>query len=86
MANTPSKSKLQNSILEPIDYLLGFVFLNKYSSEIIIVTTLALGSQSRQGLARVRAKKESRESHFMLPGQVSSHTLGVGVAMDSQNL
>jgi hypothetical protein len=32
------------------------------------VTTLALGSQPRQGLARLWAKKEARESHFMLPG------------------
>jgi hypothetical protein len=34
-----------------------------------IVVTLALGSQSRQGFARVRAKKEAQESHFMLPGK-----------------
>jgi len=33
----------------------------------LIVTTLALGSQPRQGLARVRAKKEAQESHLMLP-------------------
>ncbi len=32
------------------------------------VATLALGSRPRQGLAKVRAKKEARESHFMLPG------------------
>jgi hypothetical protein len=29
------------------------------------VTTLALGSQQRQGLAKVQAKSEARESHFM---------------------
>jgi hypothetical protein len=34
---------------------------NKY------VTTLTLGLRPRQGLTRVRAKKEARESHFMLP-------------------
>jgi hypothetical protein len=27
-----------------------------------------LGLQSRQGLVRLRAKREARESHFMLPG------------------
>jgi hypothetical protein len=32
------------------------------------VTTLTLGSQPRQGLARVRAKREARKSHLMLPG------------------
>ncbi len=32
------------------------------------VATLGLGSQPKQGLARMRAKREARESHFMLPG------------------
>jgi len=32
------------------------------------VATLALGSRPRQGLARLQAKKEARESHRMLPG------------------
>ncbi len=32
------------------------------------VTTLILGSRPKQGLAKVRAKNETRESHFMLPG------------------
>jgi hypothetical protein len=32
------------------------------------VTTLALGSWPRQGLTRVKAKKETQESHLMLPG------------------
>jgi hypothetical protein len=31
------------------------------------VTTLALGSRPRQGLAKVRVKSEAQESHFMLP-------------------
>jgi hypothetical protein len=31
------------------------------------VTTLALGSRLRQGLVKVRAKSEVRESHFMFP-------------------
>ncbi len=33
----------------------------------MIVPTLALGSQPRQGLARVWAKGEAWESHLMLP-------------------
>jgi len=31
------------------------------------VATLALGSQPRQGLAKVRAKSGAQESHVMLP-------------------
>jgi hypothetical protein len=30
------------------------------------VATLALGSQPKQGLTRLQAKREARESHFML--------------------
>jgi hypothetical protein len=30
------------------------------------IATLALGSRPRQGLAKVQAKSEARESHFML--------------------
>jgi hypothetical protein len=37
----------------------------KFRSESI--TTLALGSWLKQGLARLRAKKEARESHLVLP-------------------
>ncbi len=32
------------------------------------VVTLALGSRPRQGVARLRAKKKTQESHHMLPG------------------
>ncbi len=35
---------------------------------IVVIVTLALNSQPRQGLVRVRAKREARESHFMLLG------------------
>jgi hypothetical protein len=35
----------------------------------LIVATLAFGSQPRQGLVRVRAKKEAWESHLMLLGE-----------------
>jgi hypothetical protein len=31
------------------------------------VTTLALGSQPRQGLVKVRTNGEAHESHFMFP-------------------
>jgi hypothetical protein len=44
-----------------VDIELGFKFFVKR-----YVITLALGSQPKQGLARVRAKREVRESHFML--------------------
>jgi hypothetical protein len=37
-------------------------------ASIKIVATLALGSQPRQGFAKVRAKYEAWESHFMFPG------------------
>jgi len=33
-----------------------------------VVTTLTLGSRPRQKLARVRAKREARESHLMFLG------------------
>ncbi len=36
--------------------------------EALDVITLTLGSRLRQRLAKVRAKREARESHFMLPG------------------
>jgi hypothetical protein len=38
----------------------------------IIVATLALGSQLMQRLARMWAKREAHESHFMLPGMQKS--------------
>jgi len=34
----------------------------------VIVATLTLGLRPRQGLAKVQAKYEAWESHFMLPG------------------
>ncbi len=36
------------------------------------VTTLALGSRLKQGLARVWAKREAQESHLMLSGVYGS--------------
>ncbi len=35
---------------------------------LINVVTLTLGSRPKQGLPKVRAKNEARESHFMLMG------------------
>jgi hypothetical protein len=40
----------------------------KLDSYIVDVVTLALGSWPRQGVARLRAKREIRESHHILPG------------------
>jgi len=37
-------------------------------NHVSIVATLALGSQPRQGLAKVRAKSEARKSHFLFLG------------------
>jgi hypothetical protein len=39
--------------------------INKLS---LIVTTLALGLRPKQGLARLLAKREARESRRMFPG------------------
>jgi hypothetical protein len=38
------------------------------SPTLYILAILTLGSQPRQGFTKVRAKYETRESHFMLPG------------------
>jgi hypothetical protein len=40
----------------------------KLKKNTMIVATLALGSRPRQGLAKVRAKNETWESHFMFVG------------------
>jgi len=34
----------------------------------VIVATLILSSRAKQGLARLQAKREAWESHFMLSG------------------
>jgi hypothetical protein len=39
-----------------------------HSAPTSLVTTLALGSRPKQGLTKVQAKSEARESHFMLMG------------------
>jgi hypothetical protein len=64
----------------------------------MIVATLALGSQPKQGVARLRAKRKTRESHHMLPGvpknvkewtfTLPSETpmLGVGVSNELPNI
>jgi hypothetical protein len=45
-------------------------YLNNYPNVFVgcIVATLTLGSRPRQGVARLRAKRQTRESHHMLPG------------------
>ncbi len=47
---------------------LSFSFFLKSWIRVICVATLALGLWSRQGLARVQAKREARKSHLMLLG------------------
>jgi hypothetical protein len=48
--------------------LMNDIFLEWFDDLLIIyVATLALGSRSKQGFAKVWAKNEARESHFMLP-------------------
>jgi hypothetical protein len=37
-----------------------------WQKEMMIVTTLALGSRPRQGLTSVQAKRKAQESHLML--------------------
>jgi hypothetical protein len=58
MASHNTKVKKSNSIAIPL-----FSLLNSYWGYVII--TLALGSQPKQGLAKVQAKSEAQESHFM---------------------
>ncbi len=49
----------------------GSNFFSSFSM-MISIATLALGSQPKQGLAKVRAKSETWESHFMFPGMQES--------------
>jgi hypothetical protein len=44
-------------------------FINIEGNGIVhVIATLALGSQPKRGLAKVQAKNEAQESHFMIPG------------------
>jgi hypothetical protein len=59
--------------IDPINFVVfNQTFVqSKFLSQNIIscfVTTLALGSRPRQRLAKVWAKNEAQESHFMFPG------------------
>jgi hypothetical protein len=62
--------KLLNSHALPLSRYpikpLGYI---TYFWEFEGVATLALGSQPRQGLVRLWAKKEAKESHLMLLGE-----------------
>jgi hypothetical protein len=44
------------------------LFLGMHFPKLANVTTLALGSRPRQGVARLGAKRETHESLHMLPG------------------
>jgi len=78
--NLPSKRKeetreLQNKLkkywvlhIKMKEESIGLPMIKNHQDENTIVTTLALGSWPRQGLTKVHAKSEARESHFMLPG------------------
>ncbi len=50
-----------DQILLDVDIEFGFKFFVKR-----YVVTLVLGSRPKQGLARVQAKREARQAHFML--------------------
>ncbi len=69
MVNEPLSTHQQKKILN-----FGKNFLNN-CLHFQDVTTLALGSQPRQGDARLRTKRKTRKSHHMLPG-VASHAPG----------
>jgi hypothetical protein len=61
-----------------ISYLIGHIIVNffddlqvgfeytRHTKKIFFVTTLALDLRPRQGLARLWAKRETQESHYML--------------------
>jgi hypothetical protein len=59
-------------LLLPSSHDLGIIICERHiykSLQVNVgVTTLALGLQLKQGLARVRTKREARQSRFMLPG------------------
>jgi hypothetical protein len=57
------------SLKHALDYNYEGLFITLCKNHyVIFVTTLTLGSHPRQGLARLRAKREAWESHRMLPG------------------
>ncbi len=79
---------------------LSFIMVRRRWNDFVVtmfnVATLALNSRPRQRVARLRAKKKTRESYYMLPGMPKSvrewtltppkwtPMLGVGVPMDSR--
>jgi hypothetical protein len=54
---------IRRTLTLPILFYMNFHMWKTY-----VVTTLALGSQPRQGLTRLRAQREARGSHLMFPG------------------
>ncbi len=61
--NAPCKLNL-NNVYDKNNILSDHRFVVKLN----FVTTLTLGSRLKQRLAKVRAKNEAQESHFMLSG------------------
>jgi hypothetical protein len=56
------------AILHENDYVQwSFIFNRTQNLETSIIITLAMWLWPRQGLAKVQAKNEAWESHFMLP-------------------
>jgi hypothetical protein len=62
------KDKFAASYIQNFEYIMPKAIINSKSTNRqsnLIVATLALSLQPRQGLAKVWAKTEARESHFV---------------------
>jgi hypothetical protein len=57
-------------------YLVIPIVIITFIFGILTVATLAMGSWPRQRLAKVQAKSEARESHFMLMGMWECGSVG----------
>jgi hypothetical protein len=66
------KHSIQLFFFQPLEHLskILHVVLHRVviNQNVVYVTTLALVHNQGKGVARLRAKKETRESHHMLPG------------------
>jgi hypothetical protein len=65
--NTPT-FPLNRGVINTINYIINISLSRVNQNVTLNVATLAFGSRLRQGLAKVRAKREAQESHLMLPG------------------
>jgi hypothetical protein len=63
--NTSMKNLIFGSFLNilPLDLIVNSIY-----NQVTPIITLALGSRPSQWVARLRAKREARESHHMFPG------------------